>query len=245
MFGLKRRVCPFLLDFNLENSMRYMGFLLVILFVTSVVAQENKIPEKALCSVCSLKGAGHGPEKVRAHSVHEGQAYYFCSEGCKKEFDADPVAYLPPVFPRPAPAFAVETLTGEHVSLKDYEGKLVLVDFWATWCKPCVEMMPSLQRVYDTYADKGLVVLGVSIDEPKDRIKKVEKFVEKVGVSYPILVDAKPVPAWHMFKVKAIPALFLIDGGGQVVAQWTGEIDHKEIEAEVVSRIGIKANSAH
>ena len=213
--------------------MRFVGFLLMIFLAVPVVAQADKVPDKAICSVCSVKGGGHGLEKVRAHSEHEGKTYYFCSDGCKKEFDSDPVAYLPPVFPRPAPAFVVETLQGKDVALKDYAGKMVLVDFWATWCKPCVDMMPNLQKVYDAYTEKGLEVLGVSIDEPKNRIEKVEKFVKKVGVSYPILVDAKRVPAWHQFKVKAIPALFLIDGDGQVVAQWTGKMDHKEIEKAV------------
>lgn len=237
MCGLKRWVCLFHLDFNVEDGMRFVGLLLICLMMVPARAYADKVPDKALCSVCVLKGGGHGVEKVRAHSTHDGKAYYFCSEGCKKEFDADPVAYLPPVFPRPAPAFVIETLTGESVALKDYAGQLVLVDFWATWCKPCVDMMPSLQKVYDAYSDKGLTVLGVSIDEPKNRIEKVEKFVKKVGVSYPIMVDAKQVPAWHQFKVKAIPALFLIDGNGQVVAQWTGNIDHKKIEAEVVKHL--------
>lgn len=225
--------------------MRYIGFLLLFVLAVPVMVQAEKVPNKAICSVCALKGGGHGLEKVRAHSKHDGKAYYFCSEGCKKEFDADPVAYLPPVFPRPAPAFVFETLKGEDVALSDYKDKLLLVDFWATWCKPCVEMMPELQKVYDAHADKGLVVLGVSIDEPKDRIKKVEKFVDKVGVSYPILVDAKKVPAWHQFKVKAIPALFLIDGDGQVVAQWTGKIDHTKIEAEVLKQLAKKAESTN
>ncbi|MFT5370146.1 MAG: thiol-disulfide isomerase/thioredoxin [Candidatus Latescibacterota bacterium] len=225
--------------------MRYFGFLLVFVFVTSVMAQEQKVPDKALCSVCALKGGESELEKVRAHSIHDGKAYYFCSDGCKKEFDLDPVAYLAPVFPRPAPAFVVETLKGENVSLNDYKDKLILVDFWATWCKPCVEMMPNLEKVYNAYSDKGLVVLGVSIDEEKDRIKKVEKFVDKVAVSYPIFVDAKQVPAWHMFKVKAIPALFLIDGKGQVVAQWTGKVDHKSIEAEILSRLDKKEEGEH
>ena len=96
--------------------------------------------------------------------------------------------------------------------------------------------MPSLQKLHDAYADKGLAILGVSIDEGDDRIKKIEKFVKKVGVSYPIFSDARPTPAWHNFKVKAIPALFMIEDG-QIVAQWLGNIDHAIIEKEIKKRL--------
>jgi peroxiredoxin len=200
-------------------------------------ADEAPLPEKALCVVCALKSGESEFEKVNAHSDHEGKAYYFCSAGCKEEFDADPAGYLPPKLPRPAPAMVVETLAGESVTLQDYKGQWVLLDFWATWCKPCIKMMPKLQKLYEAYADTGLVVLGVSIDDDKARIKKIERFVKKVDVSYPIFSDAKEEPAWHMFNVKVLPAAFLIDPNGQIVAQWTGKIDHKQVEEEVAVRM--------
>jgi len=202
-----------------------------------LLAQDKTLPEKALCIVCALKSGENELEKVRAHSEHEGETYYFCSEGCKEEFDADPAGYAAPQFPRPAPAIVVETLAGEDMALEDYRGQWVLLDFWATWCKPCVEMMPQLQKLSANHADKGLVVLGVAIDEDKNRIKKIERFVDKVGVSYPIFSDAKENPAWHMFKVKVLPTLFLIDREGQIVAQWIGKVDHKKVASEVASRM--------
>ena len=113
----------------------------------------------------------------------------------------------------------------------------MLLDFWATWCKPCIEIMPKLQKLSANHADKGLVVLGVAIDDDKNRIKKIERFVDKVDVSYAIFSDAKENPAWHMFKVKVLPTLFLIDREGQVVAQWTGKVDHEKVAAEVVNRM--------
>ena len=224
---------------------RFLGRVLLVLLVAFVVfgpatvgAVEEPIPEKALCSVCALKGGETEEEKVKAHSTHEGQAYYFCSEGCKKEFDTDPAGYMPPVLPRPAPEIVVETLGGQDARLSDFAGKTVLLDFWATWCKPCVKMMPQLQKLQDAYADKGLVVAGVSIDEGKDRVKKIERFLKKVKVSYPIFTDAKENPAWNQFKVKAIPAVFLIDADGQIVAQWTGEVDHATIKDALEGRLG-------
>lgn len=213
--------------------MRSLFFTFAVLSTCLVVSAQAQHPDKALCSVCALKGGETNPEKVRAHSEYEGKFYYFCADHCKAEFDSDPVAFLPPVLPRPAPDFKVEKLTGEVVSLQDYKDKFVLVDFWATWCKPCLETMPALQKFYSQNSDKDFVVMGVSLDEGKDRIKKIQKFADKMDISYPIFSDAQPIPAWHQFKVKAIPALFLINPEGQVVAQWTGKVDDKKLTAEL------------
>jgi hypothetical protein len=77
----------------------------------------------------------------------------------------------------------------------------------------------------------------VSIDEDKDRVEKIKKMVDKMDISYPIFVDAKQTPAWYQFKVKAIPAMYLLDGESQIVAQWTGKIDYEEVEKEVLRRL--------
>ncbi|MCY3765670.1 MAG: redoxin domain-containing protein [Gemmatimonadetes bacterium] len=214
---------------------------LMFLFVWPVSAPllaESRIPDKALCSVCALMGGETELEKVRTHSEHDGKSYYFCSKDCKKEFDSDPIAFLPPVFPRPAPAFVVETLEGADRAVADLEGKVVLLDFWATWCEPCLETMPRLQKLHDANSGKGLEVWGVSIDEDKNRVDKIRKMIYKLGISYPIFVDAKPTPAWYRFRVKAIPAMYLIDRDSQIVAQWTGNIDFVDVEKEVQRHIG-------
>ena len=218
--------------------MRYYNFLfLIVLASSATLIAEAQIPAKALCSVCALKGGETELEKVKAHSEHDGKAYYFCSENCKKEFDSDPVAYLPPAFPRPAPACVVEMLEGGDKALGDLQGKVVLVDFWATWCEPCLEAMPRLQKLYSAYSAKGFDVWGVSIDEDKDRVEKIKKMVDKMDISYPIFVDTKQTPAWYQFKVKAIPAMYLLNEESQIVAQWTGKIDYEEVEQEVLRRL--------
>ena len=218
--------------------MRYCNFLfLIVLASPATLIAEAQIPAKALCSVCALKGGETEQEKVKAHSEHDGKAYYFCSKNCKIEFDSDPVAYLPPVFPRPAPAFVVEMLEGGDKALGDLHGNVVLVDFWATWCEPCLETMPRLQELYSAYSDRDFDVMGVSIDEDKDRVEKIKKMVDKMDISYPIFVDAKQTPAWYQFKVKSIPAMYLLDGESQIVAQWTGKIDYEEVGKEVLRRL--------
>ena len=217
--------------------MRGIIIFLTFFFVNEVLAaQEQDVPDKALCVVCALRGETEA-EKVKAHAEYRGKLFYFCSKNCKAEFASDPGAYLPPVLPRPAPAFVLETLDGGSASLKDFENKVVLLDFWATWCKPCLEYMPKLQELYNAHSDQGFVVAGISIDEGKDRVEKIKKFMGKAGISYPVFSDAKSTPAWYTYKVKAIPALFLIDRSGQVVAQWTGTVDEGLIKSEVVSRV--------
>ena len=160
--------------------MRYYYFLLLIILASpTALLAALQMPDKALCSVCALKGGETEWEKVKAHSQYDGRDYYFCSKDCKIEFDSDPLAYLPPVLPRPAPAFVVETPGGKDRALADLQGKIVLVDFWATWCKPCLETMPRLQKLYSAYSARGFEVLGVSIDEDKDRLKKIKKWWPK------------------------------------------------------------------
>ena len=211
-------------------------FTLLLIYPSILISQTKQLPDKALCIVCALKGEIE-PEKVKAQTEYQGNTYHFCSENCKTEFDSDPVGYLPPQLPRPAPPFIIETLDGRDISLKDFADKVVLLDFWATWCKPCLKAMPRIQELYDSYSDKGLVVLGISIDKDKDRIKKINRITNKLKISYPIFWDGKTTPAWHIFKVKAIPAMFLIDKKGQIVAQWTGKIEHEQVVDDVAHLI--------
>lgn len=188
------------------------------------------VPEKVPCQVCSMHGAGHGEEKVKAHTVYEGAVYTFCAESCKEAFDADPVAYLPPSYPTPAPAFTVSDFDGRTASLEDFRGHWLLLDFWATWCQPCVKLMPELDRIQARFAEAGLVVLGVSVDEDAD---KARKFAEKRGVSYPLAIDDPEDPAWNRFLVKVVPTAFLIDPQGNIVARWTGAWDHEAAAAVI------------
>jgi peroxiredoxin len=146
--------------------------------------------------------------------------YGFCSEKCAQAFMADPAAFIPPVLPREAPTFSIKGLDGQGISNQSLRGRVVLLDFWATWCTPCLKSMPELQAMHEKYADRGLSVVGVSIDE--GGVKKVKKFVSSRKLTYPIAMDSGKAPAWESFRVKAVPAAFLIDRDGRIVAQWTG-----------------------
>jgi len=203
--------------------------LAVLMFAAPALAGKET---RGVCSVCRVTKGEAEPEPFKAMRTHEGATYGFCSETCAKAFEADPAAYLPPAFPRPAPPFALETLARDAVSNESLKGKIVLMDFWATWCAPCRMSMPELQAIHEAFRDRGVVVLGVSIDEKADA--KVKSFVASKRFTYPIAIDSGVAPAWDAFRVKAVPAAYLMDRKGRIVAQWLGAAaDPRELEAKL------------
>lgn len=207
-------------------------FWTILLLSMSLLASPAIGAEKALCPVCRVKEGHAELETVHAERTHEGVRYTFCSQRCADEFALDPAAYVPPRFPRPAPALPPLDLSGQPLGWEGLKGRVVLVDFWATWCAPCRKAMPRLQALHDKYAASGFMVLGVSIDE--DGPEKVRKHVAAKKLTYPMTLDTGKSPAWQRFRVKAVPAAYLVDGEGFIVAQWTGGIgDLEEMEEKV------------
>jgi peroxiredoxin/YHS domain-containing protein len=187
--------------------------------------------EKAVCLVCSVKEGAREPESVKASRTYAGTRYDFCSEACAREFDADPTAFVQSL-PRPAPDLEVADLQGAALSWDSFRDKVVLLDFWATWCAPCRKAMPEMQALHDKYAARGFTVLGVSIDTGGPA--KVQKFVTSKKFTYPMALDTDQTPTWERFQVKAIPAAFLVDRDGRIVAQWTGiPAESRELEAKI------------
>ena len=115
---------------------------------------------------------------------------------------------------QPAPDFALTTLSGEQVKLSSLRGKVVLVNFWATWCLPCRKEMPDLQALYDRYKDQGFVVVSISDEEAA----KVQPFIAEQKITYPVLLDpGRKVN--DLFQVEGIPKSFVYDREGKLVAQ--------------------------
>ncbi|HEX4048713.1 MAG TPA: TlpA disulfide reductase family protein [Elusimicrobiota bacterium] len=131
---------------------------------------------------------------------------------------------------RKAPALALPGLDGRAISLADYSGKVVLVDFWATWCPPCREELPALAELDRTFAPKGFSVLGVAMDE--GGAKTVREFFAGRPVPYPIALDASgDAPAgWD---VPGLPTAYLIGRDGAVRRSWVGAKDADELRAEI------------
>jgi len=110
--------------------------------------------------------------------------------------------------------FTLQDLQGKTWHLRDLQGKVVLVNFWATWCPPCRKEMPDLQALYDTYKDQGFLVLSISDEE----LDKVSPFIAERKISYPVLLDpGRKVN--DAFVVEGIPKSFVYDREGKMVAQ--------------------------
>ncbi|MCZ7619499.1 MAG: TlpA family protein disulfide reductase [Myxococcota bacterium] len=123
---------------------------------------------------------------------------------------------------QPAPEFALPRLgDGAPVELSDLRGRVVLLNFWATWCKPCEDEMPAMERLYAELAGPGFEMLAVSVDAGRS---EVEAFQERLGVTFPILLDpAKRVSA--SYQSYRFPESFLIDSEGRILARYIGPRD--------------------
>ena len=210
---------------------RILGITLAVALVTSLAIGQRAAaaPAKGTCPVCKVMKGETEEEPVKAVRTYEGNEYGFCSEKCANTFMTDPAAFVPPVLPRETPNFSVVDLQGKAISNESLQGKVVLLDFWATWCVPCRKSIPALQALHEKYAERGFSVVGISIDE--GGASKVKKFVQSKRVRYPIAIDSAKSPAWDVFRVKAVPAAFLIDRDGRIVAQWNGApADERELE---------------
>jgi peroxiredoxin len=119
-----------------------------------------------------------------------------------------------------APGFTLLTLDGGRASLTDHRDKLVVLNFWATWCQPCTVEMPSLEALWRRYRDRGLVVVGISVDRGAPKAL-LEPYVRNLKLTFPILLDpdSKTSDRW---RVTALPATFLVRPGGEVAGMAMG-----------------------
>lgn len=135
-----------------------------------------------------------------------------------------------------APAFSLPSIDGAKVNLTDYQGKVVLLDFWATWCPPCRAAMPHLAKLQEQHRSDGLVVLGMSMDKNREDL---DSFLSSQNVNYPmLLVDEDTRLAFG--GVASIPQTFLVDRKGRIRHKFLG-YDHKiasQMEAKILELLG-------
>jgi thiol-disulfide isomerase/thioredoxin len=127
-----------------------------------------------------------------------------------------------------APDFRLPDLSGKMVALSDFKGKVVLVDFWATWCGPCQEEIPDLIALQAKFKDKGFTVLGVDMDVGS---AKVGPFVADNKLTYPVLLAGGDAPKGY--DVPGLPAAVLVDRKGRMVRSYLGERDLDDFTRDV------------
>jgi peroxiredoxin len=131
----------------------------------------------------------------------------------------------------PAPALWLNDLDGRTHRLTDYRGKVVLINFWATWCAPCRDEMPSIQSLQRKLAGRPFVVLAVNLDEPESRIRK---FLSQMKLDFAILLDPGKVAA-RAWNARILPASFVIGADGRVRYTVVGELvwDNEDVVARI------------
>ena len=152
----------------------------------------------------------------------------------------DPVTALGLTRPSPVRAardFQLATPTAGQVRLSDFKGKVVVLNFWATWCKPCEEEMPSMERLYQRLKERGLVVVAISMDA--DGAAVVRPFVEKHKLTFPVALDPRMTVS-APYGVWALPATFIIDRGGRRVLAANGPREWDSPAAETLLQSMLK-----
>lgn len=112
--------------------------------------------------------------------------------------------------------FELKNINNEMKSLEDLKGEqITIIDFWATWCKPCLSSIPKFNELYDEYSDKGLNIIGISIDSPRN-VSKVKPFTSSLGIEYPILLDTNSELIARL-NINAVPTMIMIDRQNNVL----------------------------
>jgi len=126
----------------------------------------------------------------------------------------------------PAPDFTSKTINGEEITLSKLKGKVVVLNFWATWCPPCRSEMPLFNRVYEKYRDRGFEIIAISTDSSE---RQVKKFIKEFGIKFPVVMDKQNLVS--KYNVSGLPTSFLIDRDGKIIKVRLGE--YVEIEKDL------------
>ena len=129
-----------------------------------------------------------------------------------------------------APDFTLPTIDGKQLKLSDYRGKVVILDFWATWCPPCRKGIPDLIELKKKYGSKGLEVIGISLDT--DTKAQVAGFAKTNGMNYPVVYGNQAVTQLYG-GIEAIPTTFVIDKKGKIVANYQGLMPSSTYESHI------------
>ena len=198
------------------TGMMVAGAILVAVSLITVLSEGPRDPVAA--STADGEGPHAGPVRTASVSGLDEAA---------RDLDL-----IRPPRPKQASDFTVSLLGGETLKLRAQRGKPVLVNFWATWCGPCREEMPAMERLYLKHRARGFVLLAVSVDSDATLVKP---FLDKLKLTFPVTLDTKMDLA-NVYGVRALPASFLIDRNGYLTAlalgprPWDNRAAHALVE---------------
>ena len=123
---------------------------------------------------------------------------------------------------------------GENISLASMRGQILLIDFWATWCPPCREEIPGFIELYDEYKDKGVTLVGISMDRD---VSVVERFIQQRKVNYPVIMNTRELQSQYENainqSIRSIPTTIIINGAGEVATVYVGARPKQVFEQEI------------
>lgn len=163
---------------------------------------------------------------VVKNNIEKNEALETMSVGTEIDFLATKEGLAPG---ETAPDFELKTLDGETVKLSDYQGKKVILNFWATWCPPCKAEMPLMENYYDKAQKENVEILAVNLTTEDRGIDKVEAFVRANHLSFPIPMD-KEGDVGSVYQAVTIPTSYIIDAQGRVQKKHIGPMDEKTME---------------
>lgn len=144
--------------------------------------------------------------------------------------DGDGASLKDPAKRNPAPPFELKDVNGKPVRLADFKGKVVLLNFWATWCGPCKFEIPWFIEFQKTYKDRGFTVIGVSLDE--EGWEAVKPYLEAKQVNYPVVIGSEEVDQKYG-GIESLPTTFLLDRDGRIAATHIGLVSKKQYEDDI------------
>lgn len=132
-----------------------------------------------------------------------------------------------------APQFTLKDLSGKSVQLSDYKGKVVLVNFWASWCPPCKMEIPGFQKIYTAYKDRGFTIIGIATDDVS------RSFIKEMGMTYPVVMaDDKVIKDYG--NISGIPTSFLIGRDGRIIKKIMGMYFESSLKSDLENALKAK-----